>query len=104
MGLFDWLKGPDFQEGLDLARRTEGGVLLDVRAAEEYAAGHVPGSRNIPVDQVESADLEQAPYFVYCRSGARSSRACAVLRRRGYEATDLGGILGYRGELEKGRN
>ena len=102
MGILDLFQRRDFDGALERARRTPGAVVLDVRTEAEYAQGHVPGSRNLPLDRVESANLERAPLFVYCRSGARSSRACAVLRRRGYEAADLGGILSYSGELEMG--
>ena len=102
MGMMDMLRRADFEEELERVRQTPGAVLLDVRTAEEYARGHVPGSRNLPLDQVEAAELEQRPLFVYCRSGARSGQACAILRRRGYEAVNIGGILSYRGDLEKG--
>ena len=102
MGILDLFQKQDFDRELERVRRTPGAVVLDVRTATEYAAGHVPGSRNLPLDQVETATLERAPLFVYCRSGARSGRACAILERRGYQAVNLGGILRYHGELEMG--
>ena len=42
-----------------------------------------------------------APIFAYCHSGARSARAVALLRELDYEAVNLGGIIHYRGELER---
>ena len=42
-----------------------------------------------------------APIFAYCRSGARSARAVALLKELDYEAVNLGGIIDYRGELER---
>ena len=43
------------------------------------------------------------PLFVHCRSGARSSRAVAELRRMGYRnAVNIGGMLDYHGEVEQG--
>ena len=42
-----------------------------------------------------------APIFAYCRSGARSARAVALLRELDYDAVNLGGIINYRGDLEK---
>ena len=103
MGFFDFLRGPDIDAGLQECRKTPGALLLDVRTPEEYAAGHVPGSRNIPLDRVGEAELDrEAPLFVYCRSGARSGQACSILRERGYDATNIGGILHYEGTLEQG--
>ena len=103
MSIFFFFLRTDINTGLEQARRTPGAVLLDVRTEGEYAAGHVPGSRNIPLDRIGEAALDrETPLFVYCRSGARSSQACAILRQRGYEAVNIGGILHYRGTLELG--
>ena len=103
MSIFSVFQRADINTGLEQVRRTPGALLLDVRTGEEYAAGHVPGSRNIPLDRIGEAALDrEAPLFVYCRSGARSSQACAILRQRGYEAVNIGGILHYRGTLELG--
>ena len=72
-----------------------------MRTPEEYRAGHVPGAKNLPLDRLGGVNLPKSqPVFAYCLSGARSAQACAWLKRRGYEATNLGGIGGYRGPLE----
>ena len=103
MSIFSLFQKPDLDAGVARCRQTPGAVLLDVRTPEEYAAGHVPGSRNIPLDQIGTAQLDRsAPLFVCCRSGARSGQACAVLTRRGFEAVNIGGILNYSGTLEGG--
>lgn len=103
MSFFSFLKRSDMAAGVERARQTPGAVLLDVRTEEEYAGGHVPGSRNVPLDHIGRADLDpSAPLFVYCRSGARSGQACAILKQRGYNATNIGGILTYDGILEQG--
>ncbi len=103
MSFFSLFQRPDMNDGVEQARQTPGALLLDVRTPEEYAAGHVPGSRNIPLDCVGQAELDrEAPLFVYCRSGARSGQACSILRERGYDATNIGGILHYEGTLEQG--
>ena len=102
MNLFQsFLKGPSFEEGIQQAAETPKALLLDVRSAEEYRQGHVPGSKNIPLDRITefSADRE-TPIFVYCLSGARSGRACAFLKGKGYRVTNIGGISGYQGKLE----
>lgn len=61
--------------------------LLDVRTPEEFAEGHVPGAKNIPVADIAERAAEvpkDRPVVVYCRSGARVKRANAILRERGY--------------------
>ena len=103
MSIFSIFQRTDMDKGLEQARQTPGALILDVRTEGEYAAGHVPGSRNIPLDRIGAAALDRAvPLFVYCRSGARSSQACSILRQRGYNATNIGGILQYEGTLEHG--
>ena len=66
--------------------------VLDVRAPEEYAAGHVPGAVNIPHDQVASR-LAEVPkdkdVVLYCRSGRRSALAGEVLAGSGYTRLQL---------------
>ena len=48
MGFFDFLKGPDINQGVKEYSVTDGAVLLDVRTPDEYRQGHIPGSKNIP--------------------------------------------------------
>lgn len=81
-------------------------VLLDVRTKEEFDEAHIPGSRNLPLDQLHRAGqlacAKDAKLFVYCHSGARSSAACAALAAAGYtDVTDIGGILAWDGPIEK---
>ena len=67
-------------EGVQVCRSTPNAVLLDVRTPEEYAAGHIPGSVNHPLERMQAYDGDvSAPIFAYCRSGARSGRAVALL-------------------------
>ena len=89
-------------EGVRVCRSTPNAVLLDVRTPEEYATGQIPGSVNHPLESMQTYDGDvSAPIFAYCRSGARSARAVALLRELDYEAVNLGGIIHYHGELEK---
>lgn len=66
-----------------------GTVWIDVRTAEEYAQGHLPGAINIPHEQIGSriasvvAD-KQAPVYLYCRSGRRSGIALETVQQLGY--------------------
>ena len=103
MGLFDFMKRPDMGQELERFARTPGALLLDVRTEEEYAGGHIPGSRNVPLGTLGRAELPEdpeTPLFVYCLSGARSRQAASVLRRAGYApVTDLGGICNNRGKV-----
>lgn len=74
---------------------TKGAILLDVRTPQEFAAGHLDGAINVPVDRVAdriaSVAKPDQPIVVYCRSGARSGAATRALRARGYgQVLDLG--------------
>jgi rhodanese-related sulfurtransferase len=65
-------------------------VVLDVRTAEEFAAGHVPGARNVSHDLLASRlaeldDARQREVVVYCRSGRRSALALETLRAAGFK-------------------
>jgi rhodanese-related sulfurtransferase len=72
------------------ARRTAGTapVIIDVRTAEEYATGHIPGALNIPFDQVAERISEVgAPHGValYCMVGPRARKGEAALLTAGYK-------------------
>jgi rhodanese-related sulfurtransferase len=73
-------------------RVAAGAVLLDVRTAEEFATGHLPGAKNIPVQEL-SARLRELPpkasVVVYCRSGGRSAAATQILWGRGHDVLDI---------------
>ena len=84
----------------------EGAVLLDVRTPQEYREGRIPGSINIPLQSLSTADQipagKDAPLFVYCYSGARSSQAVRLLAGMGYTNTkNIGGIAAYKGKVER---
>jgi hydroxyacylglutathione hydrolase len=71
---------------VDVARGEEV-QLLDVRAADEHRAGHIPGSRNIPLGRLAERHHELArdrPLLVYCQSGYRSGVAASLLRAHGW--------------------
>ena len=106
MGLRELLAGPDINRGLEEFKNTPGAVLMDVRTAQEYAEGHIPGSINVPLQtiaQVEETVPEMdTPVFVYCLSGARSRRAAVFLEKLGYsEVQNIGGISAYQGPISK---
>jgi phage shock protein E len=76
----------------------KGIILLDVRTKEEYDSGHVKDSVLIPVDILEEEaetklNDKEAPIFVYCKSGNRSTTAAKILVEQGYKNVyNLGGI------------
>lgn len=66
-----------------------GALVLDVREPAEYAAGHLPRARHIPLGELgrrvdELAKFKEKPVIVTCRSGARSGAACRTLRKAGF--------------------
>ena len=77
----------------------DGRELIDVRSPQEHDAGHIPGDRPIPFDQLkdEAASLARdQPVVLYCRSGDRSAAAVQALRASGYDAYSIeGGILAW---------
>jgi len=69
---------------------TNSEVILDVRTKEEYENGHIPGSRNIPLDEVEEKTEDIKDYttvYIHCEMGGRASRAYDKLVNKGL--TDL---------------
>jgi rhodanese-related sulfurtransferase len=82
-------------------RILSGAAVIDVRSKQEFAKGHIAGAVHIPFIQVPAriGELDpRTPAVVYCRSGNRSARACAYLRRRGFTVSNLrGGFWPYAG-------
>ncbi len=106
MGFMDLFRSVNIDQGVREYAATPGAVLLDVRTREEYREGHIPGSRNVPVQEMHGmgrlAENPAAPVFVYCYSGARSRQAAGQLKRMGYtNVKDLGGIAAYTGRVER---
>ena len=82
-------------------------LIVDVRRADEFAEGHIPGAINIANEDILSAEPAELPdkdqvIYVYCRSGNRSKQASAKLATMGYtNIVECGGILDWTGEVEK---
>ena len=90
----------------DLAAEVEAKTLnlIDVREADEYASGHLPGAINLPLsdflERYGELDKDKS-YHIICRSGARSAQACAFLEEEGYDVTNVaGGTIAWLGDLE----
>ncbi len=106
MGFFDLLKQPDIDQGISEYKTVSGAILLDVRTPGEFKDGHIPGSKNVPLQRIDSvtsvAKNKDVPMFVYCYSGSRSRQATRLLQRMGYtNVTNIGGIAVYSGKVER---
>jgi rhodanese-related sulfurtransferase len=98
------------QDAIRLMNR--GAVVLDLRAAEQYAAGHLAGARRLDGEQILKAGdtlkkYKQKPVIVYDESGSLGTSAARRLKAQGFEhAFNLrGGLSAWRAEnlpLEKG--
>ena len=104
MSIFEFLRSSDINAGVAEYAADSGAVLVDVRTPDEYASGHIEGSRNIPLDALTSAQNaipdKSTPLYIYCHSGAQSRYAARILKRLGYTAVkDIGGIMTYKGKV-----
>ena len=79
------------QELADLVQN--GWAVIDVRTAEEHAAGAIDGSINLPIDSLRDsqASLGQRPVVVYCQVGQRGHTATALMQELGQVARNLDG-------------
>ena len=72
MGFFDFFKQANINQGIEEYKRTAGAVLLDVRTPQEYQEGHIPESKNVPLQQLNNivsvVKNTEIPLFVYCYS------------------------------------
>ena len=105
MGFCDFFKQPNINSGIEEFRHLPGAVLVDVRTPEEYKNGHIPGSKNVPLQQLDQisaiAENKNTALYVYCHSGARSRQAAAQLQRMGYRnVRNIGGIAAFTGKLD----
>jgi phage shock protein E len=74
-----------------------GAVVLDVRTKNEFDAGHIKGSKHIPLDKIQT-QMDQIrrlnkPVITVCRSGSRSAMAKKILSNAGIEAYNGGSWL-----------
>lgn len=82
-------------------------VILDVRTEDECDEGIIPNAINIDIHKGQEfiSEIEQLDksknYYVYCRSGARSAKACEIMNELGFENAYnlLGGMLDWDGEV-----
>ncbi|MDF4223423.1 MULTISPECIES: rhodanese-like domain-containing protein [Maribacter] len=97
------LSQQDWEEQLE---KDSNAVILDVRTEEEVEDGIIPNAINIDIYKGQEfvAELEKLDktknYYVYCRSGARSGQACAIMNNLGFDKTYnlQGGFMNWEGE------
>lgn len=86
-----------------LMNNHEDALILDVRTAADYKAGHIKGARNIPLSELDSAiagmsEDKNKPVLVYCNSGNTVNRAIKALKKAGFEQVNNleGGIAAWK--------
>jgi rhodanese-related sulfurtransferase len=93
MGLLDFLTGNKSDKIKDFQSRKA--IIIDVRTKAEFAQGAISGSKNIPLQELNSRINEikklNRPVIACCASGMRSASAASVLKNNGIEAINGGG-------------
>lgn len=93
------------EEAVNIMQTEENYVILDVRTAQEFASGHIPGAVLLPNETIGTEDILLLPdkdqlILVYCRSGNRSKQAAEKLAQLGYtNIVEFGGINSWTGEI-----
>lgn len=87
-GRFSGANEVDTMEAVQLINRKDA-LVLDVRDEGEYASGHIPNARHIPLGKInerlrELEKFKAKPIVVHCRTGTMSAKACGVLRKNGF--------------------
>ena len=94
------------EEAVAMMAEETGYIILDVRRADEFAEGHIPGAINLLNESIGTNEIPELPdknqlILVYCRSGRRSKEASEKLVKLGYtNIVEFGGILDWKGEIE----
>jgi phage shock protein E len=79
-----------------------GASIIDVRTPGEFAGGHIKGSVNIPLQQLEkniSKINKSKPVITCCASGMRSGSAKSLLKAKGYDVHNGGGWASLKSKL-----
>lgn len=95
-------------EGLEIAKNNPDAIIVDVRHDDEYKAGHIPGAVLLTMETITAETAakilpdKNQMILIYCRSGRRSKIAAQNLLDLGYtNLIEFGGILDYKGKVEK---
>lgn len=88
-------RGPDISPADTLAAHTQADAdVIDVREPDEWHAGHVEGTRHVPLADLDPSELDpQRPVITICRSGGRSGKAADELAEAGFTVRSMTGGL-----------
>ena len=92
-------------EAATMMEQETGYIILDVRRADEFEAGHIPNAINVANESIGTDEITELPdknqlIMVYCRSGRRSKEAAEKLVQLGYtNIVEFGGILDWQGDI-----
>lgn len=94
-----------FKPSANMAKLIErGAVIVDVRTKGEYQAGHIEGSKNIPLDIIETDAVRlkklNKPIITVCRSGNRSGMAKSILTSAGIEVYNGGAWTSLKRQIQ----
>lgn len=106
-------RGVPFVPPKELKDRMDRGddlLVVDVRSEKEFLGrtGHVPGSLNLPLDQIgprlaalgDDPDVLDTPVFLICQTASRAAHAARVMKKKGFRALYVvsGGMSAWRGQ------
>lgn len=106
-GLANSYRQISMDEAVEMMKKESDYIILDVRRADEFAEGHIPGAINVANESIGTEEIPELPdkaqlILVYCRSGRRSKEASEKLVKLGYtNIVEFGGILDWKGEIER---
>jgi rhodanese-related sulfurtransferase len=84
----------------EVANGRRDGTVLDVRSEAEWKAGHIPGSLNVPLAEMERRlkEIPRGRLIVHCQSGGRAAMASSLLLASGFSEVQLfsGGFAEWR--------
>lgn len=95
------------EDWVEQFKADQNAVILDVRTDDEFNEGYIENAIQIDINKgqgfiYELDKLDKTKnYYVYCRSGARSGKACQIMNEMGFANSYnlLGGILDWEGEI-----
>ena len=97
------LSPEEFHESI---KKDKNAVLIDVRSSGEFKGGKIKGAKNLNVLSLDFSETvknypKEKNYYIYCRSGSRSARACRIMGKLGFKSLYnlKGGILNWKGPV-----
>lgn len=99
MGIFSNILGGSSNEAKKMIE--DGAIIIDVRTPAEFQGGHVKGSKNIPLQQIQAKEKEimklNKPVVFCCASGGRSGQATSFFKSKGLNCANGGGWMKVNG-------